>query len=159
MFSQRALLDNPPNRWHKYVSVRLRNPKKNPTGALTFSLALWIGLLPFFSAVHMAMVPHVYSTEHRHFHEVVISGQGDPVEDTSSATASIMARSSASLLTSIEECPLCDLALRQGAIFSQCIFPKLFDRLIQNVFSLRSIHTAWPVLYRAPKHSPPFQTA
>ncbi len=152
-------LDNPPDRWHKCVSVILLKPHKSLPGALAFSLALWIGLLPLISAVHMALVPHVYSTEHRHFHEVVISGQGDPVEDTSPATASIMAQSSASLLTSIEECPLCDLALRQGAIFSQCIFPKLFDRLIQNVSSLRSTHAAWPVLYRAPKHSPPFQTA
>ena len=141
----------------------LLKPHKSLPGALTLSLALWIALLPFISAIHMAWVPHIYSTEHRHFHEVVISGQADPVEDcvedAAPATASIVARSSASLLTSIEECLLCDLALRHGAVFSQCVFPELFDHQIQFVFPLYSTHAAWPVLYRAPKHSPPFQAA
>jgi len=120
---------------------------------------MWIALLPFISAVHMALVPHVYSPEHRHFHEVVTSGQVDPVEDAAPATASITARPSASLLTTIEECPLCDLALRQGAVLSQWTFPKRFDRSTQSAFLFFSIHAVWPVLDRAPKHSPPFQTA
>jgi hypothetical protein len=124
---------------------------------LTTSLAVWIALLPLISSIHMALVPHVYSTEHRHFHEVVTTGDVESSNDPS--TASLVARSSAASLTSIEECPLCDLALRQGAVFSQCVFPKLSDSLIQNVFPISSGHITRPVLFRAPKHSPPFQVA
>jgi hypothetical protein len=106
----------------------------------------------------MGLMPHVYSAEHRHFHEVVTTGQADPIEDSDRATASFVARSSAASLTTIEECPLCDLALRQGAVFSQCAFPRLSDNPIHNVFPLNSAHVTRPVLYLAPKHSPPLQT-
>jgi hypothetical protein len=106
----------------------------------------------------MALVPHVYSVEHRHFHEIVTSGEVVPPEDLNPATASLTAQSTASLFASIEECPLCDLALRQGAVFFQSAFPRLSDGLIQNVSPLYSVNITWPVLYRAPKHSPPFQT-
>ena len=139
--------------------MRLRKLNIRLPVVLTASLALWIALLPLISAVHMAMVPHVYSREHSHFHEVVTSGKIVPVDGPNPATACIVAHSSASLLTSIEECPLCDLALRQGAVFSQRVFPKLSDSLIQDVSPPCGTHTDWPVLYRAPKHSPPFQAA
>ena len=126
---------------------------------LTASLALWIALLPLISAVHMAMVPHVYSTEHRHFHEVVTSGKVDPVEDADRAIASFVAQSSAASLTSIEECPLVDLALRQGLVTTRSLLLTPNDRVTQPNLPLPTANTSWPVLYRAPKHSPPFHSA
>jgi hypothetical protein len=139
--------------------MKLSKSKRSLPGALAVSLALWIALLPFISAIHMALVPHVYSTEHRHFHEVVTSGQGDPVEDAAPATASIAAQSPASLLTSIEECSFADLAIRQGVVASGWLPPGLFRNLAQQSSPFSSIHILWPILHRAPKHSPPFQTA
>lgn len=126
---------------------------------LVSALALWLALLPFISAVHMAMMPHVYSSEHRHFHEVVTNGRAEPVEDDVPGTASFTKRSSASLLTTINECSLCNLALRQGAFFSRSTLPELADHPTENSPQFFSIHVTWPVIYRAPKHSPPFQTA
>ena len=144
--------------WHKYTPVTLPKTNRSLRGALVFSLALWIALLPFLSDVHMAQVPHVYCAEHGHFHEVVASGRVEPAEDTTPSNPSRVAQSSASMLASIEECPLCDLALRQGAVFSQRFIPALFGHLAHNTFQTYDIHTSWPVLHRAPKHSPPLQT-
>jgi len=126
---------------------------------LVSTLALWLALLPFISAVHMAMVPHVYSAEHRHFHEVATNGRVEPVEDDVSGTASYTERSSASLLTTINECSLCNLALRQGAFFLRSTLPELVDHPAENSPQFFSIHVTRLVIYRAPKHSPPFQTA
>lgn len=132
---------------------------KRLSGILIPSLALWIALLPLISAVHMALVPHVYSAEHRHFHEVVTTGQAGPVEDTAPGTASYTSGSPASQLSSLEECPLCNLALRQGAVFSLGTFPEPVDRPVQSFLRFSSIHLSWPVIFRAPKHSPPLHTA
>jgi len=139
--------------------VRLRKLNRRLPGVLTASLALWIALLPLISAVHMAVVPHVYSAEHRHFHEVVTSGEVDPVEDTDRAAACIVAQSPAASLTSIEECPLVDLALRQGLVGTQSLFLTPNDCVTQASFPIPTASSSWPVLYRAPKHSPPFHTA
>ena len=152
-------IDIPPDWWHKYVSVKLRKPQKSLPGVLTFSLALWIGLLPLFSALHLAMVPHVYSTEHRHLHEVVTVGAATPVEDTDRETASIFDQSATSSLTTLEECPFADLAIRQGMVTSRWSLPNLFDSPARDALPFSSTHISWPVLHRAPKHSPPFQTA
>lgn len=123
------------------------------------SLALWITLLPFISSVHMALVPHVYSTEHRHFHEVVTPEDANPTEDTDRATASFVAQSPAPFLTSIEECPLCDLALRQSLVTAPSPILAPNDCVAQSNFPAGTITACWPVLYRAPKHSPPLLAA
>lgn len=128
-------------------------------GALTFSLALWIGLLPLFSALHLAMVPHVYCPEHRHMHEVVTAGEVAPAEDIGRATASVFGHSSTSSLTTLEECPFADLAIRQGVVASRWLLPNLFDSSARQSFLFSSVHILWPILDQAPKHSPPFQTA
>lgn len=128
-------------------------------GALMFALALWICLLPLFSAIHLAMVPHVYCPEHRHLHEVVSVGKAAPAEDTGRATASIFGHSSTSSLTTLEECPFADLAIRQGVITSRWLLPNLFDSSARQPFPFSNVHILWPILDRAPKHSPPFQTA
>jgi hypothetical protein len=132
---------------------------KNLPGALALSLALWIGLLPLFSSLHLAMVPHVYSAEHRHLHEVVTVGEAAPAEDTDRATASIFDQSATYSLTTLEECPFIDLAIRQGMITSRWLPPDLVDSIARQPFPFSSTHVSWPVLYRAPKHSPPFQAA
>ena len=139
--------------------MRLRKLNRRLPGVLTVSLALWIALLPLISAVHMALVPHVYSTEHRHFHEVVNSGKVDPVKDTGRATACFVAESPAASLTSIEECPLVDLALRQGLVGTQSLFLTPNNCVTQSSLPLPTTNSSWSVLFRAPKHSPPFHTA
>ena len=122
------------------------------------SLALWIGLLPLFSALHLAMVPHVYWSEHGHLHEVVTVGDAAPAEAIDRATASAFRQSSASTFASLEECPFVDLAIRQGVVASQWLPPSFFDSAGWQIFPFSSTHIIWPILDRAPKHSPPFQT-
>jgi hypothetical protein len=126
---------------------------------LTASLALWIALLPLFSAVHLAMVPHVYWSEHGHLHEVVTVGDAAPAEDNNRATESIYSQSSAYSFASLEECPFVDLAIRQGLITSGWLPPNLYHNTNWQHFPFSSVHFTRPILDRAPKHSPPFQTA
>jgi hypothetical protein len=126
---------------------------------MTLSLALWIGLLPVFSAIHLAMVPHVYWSEHGHLHEVVTVGDSAPVEDANRATASIYDQSSAYSFASLEECPFVDLAIRQGVVTSGWLPPNLFDNTGWQIFTFSNFHVLRPILDRAPKHSPPIQTA
>jgi len=152
-------LDNPPDWWQKYVSVKELAPKRRLPGALIFSLALWIALIPLFSAIHMTLVPHVYCAEHRHFHEVVTAGQAAPAQDRDPATASIFGRSPASSLTTLEECPFADLAIRQGMIASRWLPPTLFDHPALQPPRVPNAHILWLLLDRAPKHSPPLRIA
>jgi hypothetical protein len=126
---------------------------------MTVSLALWIGLLPLFSAVHLAMVPHVYWSEHGHLHEVVTVGETIPAEDTNRATASIFGQPSAFSFASLEECPFVDLAIRQGVVTSGWLPPNLFNNTGWQIFAFSSVHVLRPILDRAPKHSPPLRTA
>lgn len=134
-------------------------PKKSLPGALIASLALWIGVLPLFSALHLAMVPHVYWPEHGHLHELVTAGAETPAEDTNRATASVFGRSPVSAFASLEECPFVDLAIRQGVPARRWLSPKLFDSTDWQLFPFYSAHGLLPVLYRAPKHSPPLLAA
>ena len=135
------------------------DPKRRLPGALIFSLALWIALIPLFSAIHLAMVPHVYWSEHGHLHEVVTVGDAAPAEDANRATASIYSQSPAYSFASLEECPFVDLAIREGLIASGWLPPDIYNSTGRQLFPVFCIHFSRPVLDRAPKHSPPFQTA
>ncbi len=135
--------------------MKVRKSNRRLSGALTASLALWIALIPLFSAIHMAMVPHVYCAEHRHFHEVVTVGEVAPSEDTDRATASLSNRSMSTSVSTVEECPFVDLAIRQGMVTSRWLPPNLFNNTGWRLFTFSSIHISWPILDRAPKHSPP----
>ena len=139
--------------------MKLRLSRASLPGALSFSLALWIALLPLFSSIHMALVPHVYSTEHHHFHEVVADGNLVPAEETERTTASFAARSSAASSTSIAECPLCDLALRQGLVAALNSLMSPCDCITHRSLPPATVGISWLVLFRAPKHSPPLLAA
>ena len=133
--------------------------KNRLPASLVLSLALWITLIPLFSAIHLAMVPHVYWAEHGHLHEVVTDGKSAPEENTDRATASIFSRSAASSVATLEECPFVDLTLRQGVVVSLWLPPDFSGSAGWQIFPFSSTHITRPVLDRAPKHSPPFQTA
>ncbi len=139
--------------------MKLSKPQKNLPGALAFSLALWIGLLPFFSALHLAMVLHVYCPEHRHLHDVVTAGEVVPTENTGRAATSLFTQSSNSSLTTLEECPFADLALRHGVVSCPSTLPNLLNARTRTIVPPPSLGASWPVLSQAPKHSPPFPAA
>jgi hypothetical protein len=140
--------------------VRAKKRTRRPRSIATVLIVL-LGTLPVISAIHLARVPHVYSSEHRHFHEVVI--QGRPVADSNDKTdiqsrdgAAQFKATSAGLKVYLVDCPLANVTLRNDLLKSAQALPtqsaSLFSLPIQRAV-VRVLSEQ--VLSVAPKHSPP----
>lgn len=122
-------------------------------------LALWLGVLPLLSALHLAMVPHVFCPEHRHLHEVVVPDR-QAARAPYRATDSTYSRESPFGLAQLRECPFLDPGLRLGVAPWQCLLPQNpLDSEHRTGYPYRGPGSSRTVLTRAPKHSPPSPSA
>jgi hypothetical protein len=128
---------------------------------LTVLLAVALGGLPSLSALHLTQVAHVYSSEHRHFHELVASsGRGQrPLAATTRAAAEPGAglRDATALVSVLEvECPLANAGLRNDCHADAVAAPDFAHPVWTAVAAPRlPLHCDALCLVRAPKHSPP----
>jgi hypothetical protein len=134
-----------------------------PHRTFTAFLAALFGVLPVVSALHMAEVPHIYSPEHRHFHEIVIVEEGGAL-DGHAASIEPLPSDATNHLRSLHvrvglyqiDCPLANVTLRNCLLVGGEI-------LLSEPAPLASRHDQPPllpshaarVIALAPKHSPP----
>ncbi len=130
---------------------------------LTVLLAVAFGGLPNLSALHLTQVAHVYSSDHRHFHELVISsgpgrGQHPLAAATGTAEEPGTALRATTALVSVREveCPLANAGLRNDWLASAVAAPVFTQPIWTAAGAPRlPLHCDALCLVRAPKHSPP----
>ena len=131
------------------------------TKLLTVLLAVVFGGLPSLSALHLTQVAHVYSSDHRHFHELVaLSGRGQHPLAAATGTAAEPGtglRATTALVSVREvECPLANAGLRNDWLASAVAAPVFTQPIWTAAAAPRlSLHCDALCLVRAPKHSPP----
>ena len=144
--------------------------KKTPTKFCRFStalLAISFGAMPLLSSVHLAMVPHVYSVEHRHYHEIVTVFENGRSADwpgrgmqPPAGPAGQLRGWSPEIFVEQVECPLANQTLRDEMLQAAGVHlpgdTPAGDRLV-----VCRKHRGFypPVLWLAPKHSPPLSLA
>ena len=124
---------------------------------LVVALALWISVLPSLSAIHLALIPHVFSPALQRFEEITVSAEYIRNQDRPAVPdPAIPATEPDYSLTSSFDCPLANLALRDGMILSG---PASSEQPLAgdsgNICpGTRPLLSDSP-LSNAPKHSPP----
>ncbi len=131
------------------------------TRVLTVLLAVVFGGLPNLSALHLTQIAHVYSSDHRHFHELVVSsgrGQRPLAADTGTAAEPGAGLRGTTALVSVleEECPLANAGLRNDWHSGALVAPVCAHTTWTAAAATRQpLYCDTLCLVRAPKHSPP----
>ena len=150
--------------WYDLVPIVKTSPGHTSTRRIwAGSLSVVFATLPLFSAIHLAQEIHVYSPEHRHFHEVAIewkNGQGhDPLNDRDpvrGASEGQVDETPGDLLVYEIECLLANV-LQRSNLVSTIRSPSQRSDLVVclETWQDTSEPFAQSIIAVAPKQSPP----
>lgn len=144
-----------------------RHASTRPFKLSSVFLAISLVLLPALSTIHLVMVPHVYSVDHRHFHEIVTVFENGHAADCSAERTGVPVEPTGDLrpwsaeLRVLEiECLLANLSLRNESLPSATVtFSGTTPAAGRLVAGGNHLGFSPPALRMAPKHSPPLSRA